>query len=80
MSPIADKNMKTLLHLSAMSAIRAKGELQDYYQRKVKEGKNKMAVLNAVRNNGAARRLILRSYAVVTKNQEYDKSYTYTLA
>ena len=32
-----------------------KGELQDYYTRKVGEGKNKMLVLNAVRNNGAAR-------------------------
>ncbi|GAA4460891.1 IS110 family transposase [Nibrella saemangeumensis] len=74
-SPMADKQMKTLLHLSAMTAIRAKGELQDYYQRKVKEGKNKMAVLNAVRN-----KLILRAYAVVGKNQEYDKTYTYTLA
>ena len=25
-----------------------KGELQDYYKRKVSEGKNKMSVLNAV--------------------------------
>ncbi|PRY25892.1 hypothetical protein CLV58_13627 [Spirosoma oryzae] len=31
-----------------MAAIRVKGELQDYYQRK--EGKHKMLVLNAVRN------------------------------
>lgn len=74
-SPMADKQMKTLLHLSAMTAIRAKGELRDYYQRKVGEGKNKMAVLNAVRN-----KLIGRAYAVVSKNQEYDKTYTYSLA
>ena len=74
-SPMADKRMKTLLHLSAMTAIRAKGELRDYYQRKVAEGKNKMAVLNAVRN-----KLIGRAYAVVSKNREYDKTYTYSLA
>lgn len=74
-SPMADKHMKTLLHLSAMTAIRAKGELRDYYQRKVGEGKNKMAVLNAVRN-----KLIGRAYAVVGKNQEYDKTYAYALA
>ncbi|WP_139361756.1 transposase, partial [Spirosoma sp. 209] len=74
-SPMADKHMKTLLHLSAMTAIRAKGELRDYYQRKVGEGKNKMAVLNAVRN-----KLIGRAYAVVSKNQEYDKTYAYSLA
>jgi transposase len=74
-SPMADKQMKTLLHLAAMGAIRTKGELQDYYQRKVKEGKNKMSVLNAVRN-----KLVLRVFAVVSKNQKYDKNYTYSLA
>jgi hypothetical protein len=41
----ARKRLKSLFHLAAMSAIRAKGELQDYYRRKVAEGKN----------NGAAR-------------------------
>lgn len=35
----ARKRLKSLFHLGAMAAIRAKGELQDYYQRKVKEGK-----------------------------------------
>jgi hypothetical protein len=33
-----------------MSAISSKGELRDYYLRKVEEGKNKMAIINAVRN------------------------------
>ena len=46
--------LKSLFHLGAMSSIRMKGELQVYYQRKVTEGKNKMLVLNAVRNNGTA--------------------------
>lgn len=43
--------LKSLFHLGAMSVIQMKGELQDYYQRKLGEGKNKMLVLNAVRNN-----------------------------
>jgi len=67
----ARKRLKSLFHLGAMSAIRAKGELQDYYQRKVKEGKNKMLVLNAVRN-----KLIHRIYAVVERGEKYDKNYT----
>jgi hypothetical protein len=51
----ARKSLKTLLHLAAMSALQVKGELQDYYQRKVKEAvpcrdKNKMLVINALRN------------------------------
>jgi hypothetical protein len=50
----ARKSLKTLLHLAAMSALQVKGELQDYYQRKVNEGKNKMLVINALRNNGTA--------------------------
>jgi hypothetical protein len=41
------------------------GELQDYYQRKVKEGKNKRSVFNAVCN-----KLVLRVFAVVAKNQK----------
>ena len=67
----ARKRLKSLFHLAAMSAIRVKGELQDYYQRKVKEGKNKMLVLNAVRN-----KLIHRLYAVVKRGEKYDKTYT----
>lgn len=59
----ADKSMKSILHLAAMSAIRLNNDLRAYYQRKVEEGKNKMAVLNAVRN-----KIIHRIYAVI-KNQ-----------
>lgn len=69
-SPKADKKLKRLLHLAALTAIRVKGELQDYYLRKVKEGKHKMSVLNAVRN-----KLVLRMFAVVHKNKKYEKTY-----
>jgi len=67
-SMFADKNMKTLLHLAAMSAIRLNNELKMYYQRKVGEGKNKMSVLNAVRN-----KIIHRVFAVI-KNQTIYKN------
>lgn len=36
-SQYARKRLKSLFHLAAMSSIRVKGDLQDYYQRKVKE-------------------------------------------
>jgi len=46
----ADKSIKALLHMAALSvATRKSGEMSDYYHRKVAEGKNKMSVLNAVR-------------------------------
>lgn len=66
----ARKRLKLLFHLAAKSAIQVKGELQDYYQRKTTEGKNKMLVLNAVRN-----KLIHRVCSVVHRGQKYDKSY-----
>src|SRR5258708_29046557 len=49
-SVYADKGVKTILHMAAMRAVRLKNDLQDFYLRKVAEGKNKMSVLNAVRN------------------------------
>jgi len=58
-----------------MSAIQMKGDLQDYYQRKLGEGKHKMLVLNAVRN-----KLIHRVCAVVRRGEKYDKNYKPALA
>ena len=75
LSHFANKNMKQLLHLSALSATVMKGELNDYYNRKVAEGKNKMLVLNNIRN-----KLVLRIFACVNQNRKYEKSYTHQLA
>lgn len=68
-SLFADKQLKTILHLAAMSAIRLDNDLRVYYQRKVGEGKNKMSVLNAVRN-----KIIHRIFAVI-KNQTPYKNH-----
>ncbi|WP_232074013.1 IS110 family transposase [Spirosoma aureum] len=76
----ARKRLKTLFRLGAMSVIQMKGELQSYYQRKVGEDKNKMLVLNAVRNNRTAERLIHRVYAVVRRGEKYNKNYVSPLA
>ncbi|MBP0905536.1 transposase, partial [Mariniflexile gromovii] len=64
----ADKSIKSILHLGALSAIRLKNDLGNYYRRKVSEGKNKMSVLNAVRN-----KIIYRIFAVI-KNQTIYKN------
>ena len=74
-SHLANKRIKKLLHLSAMAAIRQPGEVQDYYHRKVESGKNKMLVLNAVRN-----KLVHRVFAVIRENRKYDKNYSLALA
>jgi len=70
----AHKDLKTLIHMCAVGSISRKGELQDFYKRKVAEGKNKMSVLNAVRN-----KLIHRIFAVVRDNTMYQKNYQYNL-
>lgn len=69
-SKMANLKLKRLLHLSAMSSIRAKGDLKEYYIRKVKEGKNKMSVLNAVRN-----KITHRLMAVIERGQPYVVEY-----
>jgi len=74
-SHMANKSIKKLLHLSALSVISREGEMTDFYRRKVEQGKNKMAAINAVRN-----KIIHRIFACVRKNQEYDKNYNYQLA
>jgi transposase len=71
----ARKRLKSLIHMGSLSAIQVKGELQDYYQRKLGEGKHTMLVLNAVRN-----KLIHRVYAVVRRGKKYDKNYAPALA
>ncbi len=70
----AHKDLKTLLHMCAIGAISRKGEMQDFYQRKVGQGKNKMVVLNAVRN-----KLVHRVFAVVRDGVMYQKNYQYNL-
>jgi transposase len=66
----ANKRLKTLLHLAAMRTVRLPNKFSQYYQRKVQEGKNKMAVLNAVRN-----KLLHTLFACVKHNQKYDENY-----
>ena len=74
-SKMANMTMKKLLHLSAMAAIRHSEELRAFYARKVAAGKNKMSVINAVRN-----KLISRVFACVKDQRCYEKNYKHALA
>jgi transposase len=65
-SSLADKNIKSILHLAAMSAIRLNNDLGAYYKRKIAQGKNKMSVINAVRN-----KIIHRIFAVIKSQTPY---------
>ncbi len=71
----ANKRLKTLLHLAARAVLTTKGELRQYYDRKVAEGKAKMAVLSAIGN-----KIILRIFAVIRNETIYQKNYQYSFA
>lgn len=65
-SPLANRKMKALLSNCASAAVQHDPELKAYYQRKLKEGKAKLAVLNAVKS-----KLINRVFATVNRGTEY---------
>jgi transposase len=73
-SKMANMNLKKLLHMAAMSAIQCNEELKHYYERKVGEGKNKMSVMNAVRN-----KLISRIFSCVKNQRLYQKEFQHML-
>jgi transposase len=70
--PMANKTLKTSLHMCALSSIINNREIKQYYEKKVKEGKNKMSVLNAIRN-----KLLHRVYACVRDGKMYEYNYVY---
>ena len=48
--------------------------IKEYYKRKVEQGKNKMSVLNAVRN-----KIIQRVFACVKQDRFFEKNYQFNL-
>jgi transposase len=66
-SNFANKRLKKLLHLVAMTTISCDKQLSHYYQRKVSEGKNRMLVINAIRN-----KILHRLCAVIKRGTPYQ--------
>lgn len=66
----ANLYIKSILHMASLVSIRTNPEMQAYYKRKVDEGKNKMNVLNAVKN-----KIIHRIFACVNRNEPYKKDF-----
>lgn len=67
-SRAVNRRMRTLLFMASISVTRMKGELKNFYDKKVSEGRPKMSVLNAVRN-----KLIHRIFACVRDGKMYTK-------
>ena len=65
-SHMANKQLKALLTMCAISAIQFNPEMKAYYQKRVLEGKNKMSTINIIRN-----KIIARVFAVVKRQTPY---------
>ena len=63
--------MKWHLHMCVLAAVRHDRELKAYYERKIKEAKPKLVILNAIRN-----KIIHRIFAVINKQEKYEKQST----
>jgi len=63
---MANKELKKSLHLCALSAIKYYPEFRTYYDRKKKEGKHSMSIINAIRN-----KIVLRVAAVINNQLPY---------
>jgi len=69
-SHLADKQMKTLLDLSAKSAIQYDKELREYYLKRTECGKSKMSTINVVRN-----KILYRMFAVIKRQTPFLENY-----
>ncbi len=69
-SHLADKQMKSLLDLSAKSAIQFDKELREYYLKRTEAGKSKMSTINVVRN-----KILYRMFAVIKRQTPFTENY-----
>ena len=65
-SHLADKKMKTLLHMVSLTAIKYDPELKEYYSRKKAEGKHTMLVLNNIKC-----KIVYRIFAVIQRKSNF---------
>ena len=71
-SHFANKKMKALLNLAALSAVKYDPELRKYYDKRIKSGKSKMSTLNIIRN-----KIVHRVFAVVKRGTPYVPLHQY---
>jgi transposase len=70
--PLADKKLKSLLNMCALTAIRYDRELKVYYERKIAEGKSGMLVINNVRG-----KLLARVFAVINRKSPFINTFKF---
>lgn len=71
-SQLANKQMKYLLDMCALNAIKNNPEMKAYYERRIESGKNKLSTINVVRN-----KILGRIFAVVQRGTPYVNTMKY---
>jgi len=70
---MANKDLKAILTMGALSAINTYPEFRAYYERKMSEGKKHLQALNAIKN-----KILLRVASVVNQQKLYENKYQVT--
>lgn len=68
----ADKQLKSLLNMCALSSKKYDPQIKAYFDKKVAEGKNKMLVLNNIRC-----KILSRVFAVINRETPYINTYKF---
>lgn len=67
---MANKELKSLLHMCALASIKHYPEFRTYYDRKENEGKHPNSILNAICN-----KIVLRAVSVVNNQKKYVSNF-----
>jgi transposase len=67
---MSNKTLKKLLHMGARSIANHHPEFKQYYERKLKEGKHDLSIINAIKN-----KIVLRGVAVINNQRKYVDNY-----
>ncbi|QMU66533.1 MAG: transposase [Flavobacteriaceae bacterium] len=71
-SHLANKKLKAIINMCAISAIQHNPEMKLYYHKRIKQGKSKMSTVNIIRN-----KLIARVFAVVKRQTPYVDTFKF---
>lgn len=71
-SHLANKKIKTVVNSGTRSALQSCKEYQQYYNRRIKEGKNEYSTINIIRN-----KIISRAFACAKRKTKYVNIYKF---
>jgi transposase len=72
-SPLANKKLKSLFNMAALTAKKYDPEITMYYERKRAEGKHAMSVMNAIRC-----KVVARVFAAINRNSPFVNTLKFT--